>query len=102
MKKVLAACLPMLAILSGITPAAADEFKGYPNFRIENYASNFVAVWTSAVPCGELEFDGSATDEVKDRFWSLVLTAKIANRPIGIYYNQSNSHCYISSFYIDS
>lgn len=92
----------LVVLLIGATPAMADNIFDYPiNWRLQNYVSdNRVVVFFTGVqncPSGELSLS-NATDAQKDRFWSIVMTAKITNKRVGIFY----TGCVIDSFYLEN
>ena len=93
------------ALLLIAVPAQADVISGVPtNWRLENYAANGgVNLWYTGSPCanGGLVLPASATENSKDRLWSLILTAKTSNRPVGIIYHSDGVSCIIDSFYMD-
>jgi hypothetical protein len=83
--------------------ASANSLEAVPTgWRLENYISNHtVKLWfTPATECtsGGIEV-GSMSQDDHNRLWSLILTSKIANRPVGIYYNASAGNCTMISFY---
>ncbi len=101
MKKIVVA-LSLLAAVAG-TPAVAAEalLEGDPaTWRLQNYVPNDVKVFFSGSPCqyGRLQFPASATTQDKDRFFSMVLTARSTGRNMGVYYD--NVSCDIWSFYL--
>jgi hypothetical protein len=70
------------------------------NWRLENYPGNDVVIWYVSGPChdGPMKLDSNATAEDKNRLYSLVLSAKLSNKNIGLYYDPAI--CRIWSFYI--
>lgn len=95
-------------ILSGfvaITPlsamAAVTFIQAIPaNWRLENYVkTNVVAVWytPSNCPVGQLTLD-TTNEAIKDRFWSVMLTAKAANRKVMVSYDNATTDCKVFSF----
>jgi hypothetical protein len=85
------------------TPAMADAIFEYPsNWRLQNYVSNdTINIWftsVSACPNAGLSFPASVTQEQKNRFWSMVLTAKAQNKRMGVYFTS----CVIDSFYMEN
>jgi hypothetical protein len=86
-------------------PAQADAIVAVPtNWRLESYAANGgVNLWYTGSPCasGGLILPASATEDTKDRLWSLILTAKTSSRPVGIIYHSDGANCVIDSFYMD-
>tara|TARA_R110000868_G_C10965232_1_gene769029 strand:- start:7997 stop:8317 length:321 start_codon:yes stop_codon:yes gene_type:complete len=87
-------------------PAAnAGTVAGYPtNWRLENYldGQNVVLWYTGAAGCtdGKLIGNGMTQDEY-NRLFSLILTAKVVNKSVGLFYNGSGNNCVIASFYIE-
>ena len=74
------------------------------NWRMQDYTANTVNLYYTGSSCtsGSLVLSSSAPDGSKDRLWSLVLTAKLTNRPVGIFYHvDASGNCMIDSFYMD-
>lgn len=89
-------------------PALAETvIEAYPTgWRLQNYSSTtkratIVAVAYAGSTCidGTLNFAASATEDDKNRFWSLILTAKVSNRPVGLFYETTSGACNITSFW---
>lgn len=93
-----------LAALAPLSAAQADSLEAVPTaWRLENYVgATGVAAWYTGSPCtsGNLSFNSSATTDDKNRFWSLVMTAKVSGKPIGVVYTNSGGSCQIVSFYL--
>ena len=74
-------------------------------WRLQSYVPDTVNLYFTPSTCtyGSLSFPSSSTPADRNRFWSLILAAKLANRSVYIYYDDSNSPgaCYISSFGMD-
>ena len=72
------------------------------SWRLQNYSGDKVVAFFTGSACesGRLDFRSDATLGDKNRFWSVVLTAKVANKPVVVYYDASGapSQCLISSF----
>lgn len=45
-----------------------------------------------------MKVPSTAKEEFKDRFWSLVLTAKYAKKRVGVFFDENNQ-CQIGSFF---
>jgi len=80
--------------------ARAGEINENPaSWRLQNYVfnDNVQIFFTSVAGCqyGGLTLFG--TEAQKDRFWSLVLTAKTLQKNVGIHY----TGCSIDDFYMD-
>lgn len=101
MKKLKLALLSAAISVAG--PALADvNIEGNPqNWRLQNYVPGMVNIYYSGSSClnGMLTFPRDAPDADKNRFWSLVLTAKSTGKSIGIYYETINGRCNITSYY---
>lgn len=69
-------------------------------WRLENYVSDNPVVWYSGSLCdnGKLEFDSNATDEDKNRFWAMVMAAKLSGAEIFVRYEDVSDVCDIVSF----
>jgi hypothetical protein len=101
MKKI-AVALSLLAAVAG-TPAVAAEalLEGDPaTWRLQNYVPNNIMVFFTGSPCqyGRMQFSSAATVQDKDRFFSMVLTARSTGRKMGVYYDDVS--CDIWSFYL--
>jgi len=72
------------------------------SWLLQNYVGGNVIVFNTGSECsgGHLNFASSVSNRDKDRFWSLVMTAKIASKQIRVYYTYDSvaSTCFISSF----
>lgn len=93
-----------LQIFSSQVFSASVVVKEIPNgWRLQNnVGGNVVAIWTgSSCEGGKLSFDATATTEDKNRFWSLVMAAKIGNKRIGVVYDDSTPECFIRGFFLD-
>ncbi len=98
-----------LALASVSEMASADEVlevEAVPTaWRLENYvAEHKVVLWfTGATGCinGNLNGTGMTQDDY-NRLWSLILTAKASNRPVGVRYTADSLTCNIVSFYIQN
>jgi hypothetical protein len=95
----IAACLSL-----GLTaPAFADVIiEAIPTgWRLQNYTgSPGLVTWFTNSSCtnGMLTFPASTTEEVRNRYYSLVLSSKLAGKPVGIYYETTSGSCMIASF----
>ncbi|MET0357344.1 MAG: hypothetical protein ABW044_11225 [Cellvibrio sp.] len=73
------------------------------DWKLENYIGGTVALWYTGSSCsnGSLQLPASATKEDKDRLWSLILAAKLANKKVSIRYD--NTACTLVSYglYLD-
>lgn len=95
-------------LIASSSPALADTvIEAYPTgWRLQNYSATtkratIVAVAYAGSTCidGTLNFAASATEEDKNRFWSLILTAKVSNRQVGLFYETTSGACNITSFW---
>lgn len=92
------------ALLLTAVPTQADLIASAPtNWRLQDYGGGMINLWFTGSPCtnGQLVLLQSAPEGTKDRLWSLILTAKVSNRPVGIYYHFDGTNCVIDSFYTD-
>lgn len=91
------------ALLGVATPAYADALiEAVPtNWRLQNYVNSGVTAYFTGSSCisGGLSFGPSATSDDKNRFWSLIMTAKALGKTVGIYYETTSGLCQITSFY---
>jgi len=101
----IAAILVGLVCLISPSAAFADTLVEVPAaWRLEVFTSSHtVAVFfTGASNCttGKMTLGNASTDDV-NKFYALVLTAKMARKPIGLFYTASSGTCVIETFYID-
>lgn len=59
-------------------------------------------MWYSGSTCtnGQLTFSPTATADERNRFFAMILTAKVSRKVVGIYYDNVNGSCQINSFYM--
>jgi hypothetical protein len=69
-------------------------------WRLQQYVGSVATVWFTGSSCnnGNLSL-GAATEAEKNRFWSLVLAAKLSNHSVFVYYETTN--CTVTSFGMD-
>lgn len=93
------------AILAAITSsdARANSIEAVPSgWRLEGYVSSHsVNLWYTGAPeCQNGGLSGAAMSQDDfDRLFSLIMTSKLANRPVGIIYQVAGGSCNITSFY---
>jgi hypothetical protein len=91
-----------LSVSAGPALAANVIVEAIPmGWRLENYAGDSVVAYFTGSSCatGQLTFGSSATLNDKNRFWALVMTAKVSGKRIGVVYDNATSTCDIVSFY---
>lgn len=79
--------------------AAARELNGVPTgWKLENYPGGSVVVWHVAPECanGRLTLPASTTTDDKQRLWSVVLSAIVANHKVFVTYDTKT--CVLASF----
>lgn len=85
------------------SPCFADaNLEAVPTaWRLQQYVGSSVNAYYTGSPCtsGLLQLGGSVSADEKNRFWSLVLTAKATGKSVGIYYETTSGSCNITSFY---
>ncbi|AXI01490.1 hypothetical protein [Aquirhabdus parva] len=80
--------------------AAVVSLSAVPTgWRLQNYTAGNVVVWytAAATPCvnGQLMMPANSESE-RNRFWALILAAKVANRSVYVEYDDTT--CKIISF----
>lgn len=95
-----------MAVAGISTQANLVMVSGVPTpWRLQNYVPDSVALYYTPSTCsyGSLSFPNNSTLADRNRFWALILAAKLASKSVYIYYDDSNSPgaCYISSFGMD-
>ncbi len=65
---------------------------------LENYSGNEVTVWTNGTTgaCARLHLDTAWTSDDRNRFWSTIMTGKIAQKNVFVYYDDVS--CRLISF----
>lgn len=102
MKKALFLALALAGqLVPGISRASTLSIMEVPTaWRLENYVGNSVVAWFTSATCtggvSQIHFGADATTDDKNRFWSLVMTAKVTNKKVAIYYDSAS--CNIVSF----
>jgi hypothetical protein len=89
-------------------PACADnQVSGIPSsWQLTNYndSSGGVTVFNAGSTCvyGQMQMSASLTsNDDRNRFWSMILTAKVAGRNVVVRYETSSGNCRITNFYIE-
>lgn len=102
MRTILRAFVALASVVS--TPVFADTMiEAVPTaWRLQDYMNGALTTWYTGSSCasGQLILDVNAPADSKNRYWSLVMSAKMANKPIGVYYTVVNGGCYITNFYL--
>ena len=92
----------LFSFLFSTLPAFADSnIEAYPTaWRLQDYEDNTISIFFTGSPCtnGRLILPASVSADSKNRFWSTILSAKMANKIVGIFYNPTT--CEITSFYL--
>ena len=102
MKPYPASALMAALLFAGANPASGAEAQivAVPTaWRLQNYISDSVVVWYTGAPgcsSGGLHMPASASQADRERFWSLIMTAKAAGKTVFVYYETTN--CNIASF----
>ncbi|WP_065187575.1 hypothetical protein [Shewanella woodyi] len=98
MKKIIIAIV--LSVFMQSVFAANKNMSVVPSgWKLENYFGDSLVVFFSGSSCtnGRLSFPSNATVDDKNRFWSLILSAKATNSKVFVIY-QDNSNCTLVSF----
>lgn len=101
--KLSALLLTLVATITA-TMAQAELLEAVPNgWRLQDYGSGAlgVSLFLTGSPClqGNLHLPAESQGS-KDRLWSMVMAAKIARIPVGIFYHVDSGTCLIDSFYL--
>jgi hypothetical protein len=102
MKKVLALGLSAIALFTASSALADTNIEGpVIGWRLQNYVPNNIAVYYTGSSCaqGSLTFGPTATADDRNRFYSLILTARSTGKKIGVFYETASGSCQIQSFY---
>lgn len=88
-----------------VQPCSADALlSGVPTgWLIQQYVGAQLSTFNAGSSCaqGSLNFTAAATSDEKNRYISMVVTAKAAGRNMRVYYETSTGYCYITSFGIE-
>ena len=72
------------------------------SWRLQNYIGDGVVSWFTGSACtnGQLSFGSNASMDDKNRYWSVIMAAKVAGKPVVVYYEDSSAPntCIITSF----
>ncbi len=106
-RKILQLRLTLVSLVTAMafaTGASAGQIEEVPSaWRLQNYNSTYVVVFfTGATDCTMGSIRMTGTNDDINRFWSTVLSAKLANRKLGVVYSGTASSCTIDSFYIQN
>jgi hypothetical protein len=75
------------------------------SWRLQDYVGSVVTVWFTPSPCtyGNLALPSGSTQAEINRFWALILGAKLSNRAVYVYYDDAAapSSCIVTSFGMD-
>jgi hypothetical protein len=102
MKKIISILL--LCMLSAAQAATVSIVAVPTSWRLENYAGNsVVSAWFTGSSCtnGVLTFPSQATAADKNRFWALVLAAKLTQKAIFVFYDDAIGGCQMISYGMD-
>jgi hypothetical protein len=81
--------------------AKAEGFEAVPtNWRLQLYVGLSMVVWYTPAACNGRLDTQQLTQPERDVFWATIMTAKVANRSVGIEYEVVNSYCEVRSFYL--
>jgi hypothetical protein len=98
----------ILTVFVGVAAHAQTQtlinIEGAPAaWRLQDYVglSPGVTVWFTGSSCtnGQLSFPSGTSSDDQNRFWSLIMAAKIAGQTVGVYYYISGSSCVLNSYY---
>lgn len=97
---ILTCCLFFLVSSAHAENVVLEEIPS--NWRLENYVGGNIVVWWSSSSCqnGMMVLNG-ATEGEENRFWSLVMAAKVASKKMGVVYDNATTSCTIHSFFLD-
>jgi hypothetical protein len=102
-------CAAALAAAAFAPAASADLVTGVPTgWVLQNYMGDHsVVAFFAGTPCSfnRVTMMSTMSEDDKNRFFTLVLTAKITGKVIGVYYTDDHTganNCPIVSFYIQN
>ena len=95
-------CAVALAATASVAGASTVMVGSPAAWRLQNYTTDSIEVYYTPATCstGRLILSGSMTVSDKDRFWSLVLSAKLTGRDVGVVYDMVSSDCVVQSFFL--
>ena len=97
----IALCAAMLLLPTLSSPAFADTLiETSPNaWRLQDYVGGQMNVYYTGSPCTYGLLVMAGTSDENNRFWSMIMSAKIAGKFVGVYYNPTDG-CTVTSFYL--
>lgn len=98
-RRIILACLCLTALPAQTATIFLEQIP--TAWRLENYPGGGVVAYFTGSSCqnGKLSFPPNATENDKNRFWSLVMAAKVSGKRIGVAYNDATSDCQMLSFF---
>lgn len=71
-------------------------------WRLQNYIGGPMVVYFTGSPCqnGQIWMPTSATSDEENRFYSMIMSAKISGKEVGVYYTYDGASCIVTSFYV--
>lgn len=101
LRAVLSGGILSFGLFAGSVAFADNNIEAVPTgWRLQDYGDGGVSAYYtgSTCPSGRITLPASALADTKNRFWTLVLSAKVTGKVVGIYYDPST--CNITSFYM--
>lgn len=103
--RLLISCITFaLASISWSEAAHATNLEAVPTaWRLQDYNDGAISIFYTGSTCsqGQLILPNTANNDSKQRLWSLILTAKVASKSVGVFYHYEPSvGCLIDSFYL--
>ena len=95
----------LLLFVCGAAQADQVTISAIPSaWRLENYPGDNVVVWFPPSTCanGMLSFPSTATIADRNRFFALILAAKLANAQMFVMFDSTVASCPILSFGMNS
>jgi len=88
---------------SGAMAQTQMQIEAVPTgWLLQDYVGAGVWVYFTGSPCtsGNLSLPTTATSDEVNRFFSLIMSAKISGQAVGVYYTYNGNTCVINSFYL--
>ena len=102
MKKALALAFSALTLFAAPAAFADAFFEASPaTWRLQNYVPNVLVAYYTPSTCASqvITFPSNATQDDRNRFYALVLSAQTTGKKVGVYYETVSGGCQITSFY---
>lgn len=87
---------------SGSNPSDINIEADPTPWRLQDYMNGSIYTWFAGSNCtqGLVILPESVSEDIKQRYWSVVMSAKASGKKVGIFYTNNNGTCTITNFYL--